>query len=85
MFIHTLDGRISGLQAQRTDWTDGDFFDRIDGVPGYWGNVGDGWPRNYDQNTYIKIDELVISNRYIGPPAGFVSTTPPLERPGSLR
>lgn len=76
LFIHTQDGRVSGLQAQRSDFNDADFFTRIDGVPGYWGNREDGWPRQYDDETYIKIDELVISDRYIGPPPGFVGGNP---------
>ena len=71
-FIHTADGRITGLQAQRTDYNDADYFTHVDGVPGYWGNRSDGWPRRLDSGSYIMIDELELNTRYIGPPAGFV-------------
>lgn len=95
MFIYTRDGRISGLQAQCPDAAgrcpafNGNYFERIDGVPGYWGNTGDGWPRVYDEHTYIKIDELVIhgnlgENEQIGPPEGFLTDAPPAA-PSNLR
>lgn len=48
---------------------------------GYWG-YGDGSDSGVpgsqrDANAYMKLDELVISDRFIGCPAGFLSDPPP--------
>ncbi len=48
----------------------------IDVIGGYF---NDGAPHN--ANTYFMIDELVIDDSYIGPPAGFVGGTNPTPTP----
>lgn len=56
---------ITQLQILGGFWTYGD--GREGGVPG----------SQRDANAYMKLDELVISDRFIGCPAGFLSNPPP--------
>lgn len=79
LYVHTPDGRVKGLIAQNRFIDKNDHrpltdnpFSHIDGIGFYWSRVLVDPKKGYSKDTYLKIDELVISDRYIGPPEGFV-------------
>lgn len=69
-YIHTRDGVVAfgpGNPYATHAWTAG-AVDLVRAAVGwYW---GPGW--NQTAESYVKISDVVISNSYIGPPAGFV-------------
>ncbi|MET0535819.1 MAG: hypothetical protein ABW171_16505 [Steroidobacter sp.] len=73
LYIDTQDGQMSGLYIERPmdDSGPGGTWSMIDIIGGYmnWGNV------RADPENYFMIDELVIDDSRIGPPAGFRSGT----------
>jgi hypothetical protein len=72
--IWNQSGTISGIYITTANNSD-THTTYIDIIGGYYNRVH----LNQDANTYMLIDELKISNTYIGPPIGFVGgdTTPP--------
>lgn len=91
IYAHTLDGRVSGLIATNHFIDPNDHrpltdnpFSHIDGIGFYWGRPDEVSSLGFDANTYIKLDEVAVSNRYIGPPTGFAGSAPP-ESPANLR
>ncbi len=65
---------ITELQILGGFWGYGDGSQGVGGIPG---------PQR-DANAYMKLDELVISDRFIGCPAGFLDNPPPAA-PTNLR
>lgn len=75
VFLHTQDGIISGEYVRQylfdgtpsnTGWS------RLDMIGGYLhASV------QADPNNYFMLDEVKLSDSYIGPPAGFLSDPPP--------
>lgn len=82
LYIDTQDGALSGLYIERPmdDSGPGGTLSMIDIIGGYmnWGNV------RADPENYFMIDELVIDDSRIGPPAGFRSGTARPNPPTSL-
>lgn len=83
LYIYTADGRVAGLVATNNFMDPNDHrpltdnpFSYIDGLGYYWGPPNEVSSLGFDENTYIKFDELVIDDSYIGPPAGFVAPAP---------
>lgn len=68
IYLHTQDGALSGLYVSKTMGTPGEQWSYVDIIGGYFHPGG-----TADANNYFKIDELAISDRYIGPPQGFVT------------
>lgn len=84
LYIHTQDGQVSGLYSSydMNLQEDPPFTSypvtQLQGIGFYWGPPGEYAPvGSRDENTYMKIDELKIDNRYIGPPTGFLNDPPP--------
>ncbi|MDH5325912.1 MAG: hypothetical protein OEZ68_00420 [Gammaproteobacteria bacterium] len=74
LYVYTTDGLLSGLYTQQVIPQGGVITD-VDIIGGYFGNSA-----NFSTttvNNYFMIDELVIDNSYIGPPAGFLQNPPP--------
>jgi len=70
LYVHTQDGVLTGLNVSQQMAVAGDQFSFVDIIGGFF-HAG-GVP---NANNYFKIDELAISNSYIGPPPGFVTTS----------
>jgi hypothetical protein len=66
LYITTQDGVHSGLYVDKTMEHPGGTFSWIDVIGGYFNSGSTPGP-----NNYFMIDELVIDNKYIGPPEGF--------------
>jgi len=88
LYIHTQDGRVSGLYSSfDMSRLESPPFTRnpvtqLQGIGFYWGPPKEYAPvRSRDQNTFMKIDEVRIDNRYIGPPAGFLTDPSPSAPP----
>ena len=82
LYIDTRDGAISGRYIERymDDTGPGGTWSYVDLIGGYmnWGNV------RADPENYFMLDEIVIDDSYIGPPADFRSGAPapaPATRP----
>jgi hypothetical protein len=73
LYIDTQDGAMSGLYVERHMDSSGagGVWSYIDLIGGYmnWGNV------RSDPENYFMLDELVVDDSRIGPPANFRSTT----------
>ncbi|WP_116813672.1 hypothetical protein [Steroidobacter cummioxidans] len=73
LYIDTQDGALSGLYVERymDDTGPGGTWSYIDLIGGYmnWGNV------RADPENYFMLDDIVVNDRYIGPPAGFRTGT----------
>lgn len=69
LYIWTQDGLFNGLYLEVATTTSGTFND-VQIIGGYY-NQDHPSP---DANTYFMIDDVVISETYIGPPSGFGST-----------
>lgn len=70
LYIHTRDGVIAhglGNPYATHTWTAGETDMVRASVGWYW---GPGWRQSPE--SYVKISDVVIHNRYIGPPPGFV-------------
>ena len=67
LYIYTQDGELAGLYQTQT-MTPGETWSYVDIIGGFWNSGG---VQNAD--NYFMIDELKISNSYIGPPAGFIA------------
>jgi len=67
LYIYTQDGELAGLYQTQT-MTPGETWSYVDIIGGFWNSGG---VQNAD--NYFMIDELKISNSYIGPPAGFLA------------
>lgn len=91
LYIHTQDGRVSGLYSsfdmsqEETPPHTNNPVTQLQGIGFYWGTPSEHAPvSTRDENTYMKIDEVRIDNRYIGPPAGFLgdpqSSVPAISR-----
>jgi hypothetical protein len=83
LYIDTQDGQFQGLYVQRymDDTGPGGTWSYVDLIGGYmnWGNV------RADPENYFMLDDIVIDDSYIGPPAGFrTGTTPRPNPPSSL-
>lgn len=72
LYITTQDGELNGLYVQQTMSTPGGEFNYVDIIGGYFNSAAPASPDNY-----FIIDELVIDDSYIGPPAGFIVGNPP--------
>ena len=83
VYIYTQDGVISGEYVRQHLYVDGNAnpasppgdtsWSRLDLIGGYLhGSV-----QANDPNNYFILDEVKISDSYIGPPAGFLSDPPP--------
>ncbi|MET0067983.1 MAG: hypothetical protein ABW076_16685 [Candidatus Thiodiazotropha sp.] len=72
LYITTQDGVLSGRYVQNSMATPGEVFSYIDVIGGYTNFASIPDPENY-----FIIDELVIDDSYIGPPAGFIAGNPP--------
>jgi len=76
VFVYTQDGSVGGLASQH-DFDETAATNRpiwyVEGIGHYWGMP----TMTYDDETYIKLDELRIDDQYIGPPVGFVGSTGP--------
>lgn len=83
LYITTQDGVHTGLYLTQDPTTGcglpaedmpqtGGAFHYVDIVGGFFNDGG-----TNDANTYFELDELVVSDSYIGPPDGFVGGTPP--------
>lgn len=70
LYVHTQDGVLSGLYVSKPMGTAGEEWSAVDIIGGFFhaGGVA-------NANNYFKIDELAISNRYIGPPQGFLAAS----------
>jgi hypothetical protein len=88
LYITTQDGNHQGLyltydpNADGCEFPDlpqtGGTFNYIDVIGGFYNNGG-----TNDANTYFELDELVVDDSYIGPPDGFIGSTPPPPPAGS--
>lgn len=82
LYIHTQDGRVSGLYSsfdmsrlESAPFT-ANPVTQLQGIGFYWGPPEEYAPvSSRDQNTFMKIDELRIDNQYIGPPPGFLAAS----------
>jgi hypothetical protein len=77
LYVNTQDGDVSGLYVEKSleespVGPGTPLLHYID-IIGGWFNAG----TPYHRDTYYKIDELVISDTYIGPPDGFVGGVDP--------
>lgn len=74
VYIYTQDGVFAGTYTEiYAAASPGEDFNYIDVIGGY-ANNGTGTP---DPDLYYIMDELVIDDSYIGPPAGFLTSAPP--------
>ena len=84
LYIHTQDGRVSGLYSSfdmsrlESAPFNANPVTQLQGIGFYWGSPEEYAPvTSRDQNTFMKIDELRIDNQYIGPPRGFLGDPSP--------
>ncbi len=68
VYIYTQDGALRGLYVSRPlSSSSGAAYDFLQIIGGFYNGT-----HTADANNYVMLDNLVISNTYIGPPAGFV-------------
>jgi len=82
LYITTRNGSLSGTYVTRSDTQDnsGATFDLIEIIGGYFDGTF-----TASVNNYLMFDELVISNDYIGPPDGFLTSTRKLNNVTGVR
>lgn len=68
-YVWTLDGTHNGLYAEITGEPEGQTFIAVQVLGGFFNGY-----HTTDANNHIMIDNVVISNTYIGPPAGFAGS-----------
>jgi hypothetical protein len=73
LYIHTQDSVFNGLYIEQTlDVSSDPTWMRLDMIVGFMDAA-----IQADPNNYFIIDEVKLSTRYIGPPAGFLEDPPP--------
>jgi hypothetical protein len=84
LYIHTQDGQVSGLYSsfdmsrQESPPFTNYPVTELQGIGFYWGQPDEYAPvATRDEHTYMKVDEVRLDSRYIGPPAGFLDNPPP--------